>query len=233
MNAVITGASRGIGRALAEIFALHGYDLLLCARNEDNLLQTMEALKTKYSDVSIDGKAFDLGKKQQAQLFGEWAAHQADTVDVLVNNAGTFIQGNISDEPEGALDTMLEVNLFSAYYTTRALLPKMMAQRSGHIFTICSIASLAAYPNGGAYSISKHALMGFSRNLRRELQPHGVKVTAVVPGAVYTDSWKGSGVRPERIMEPEDIAHIIYSATQLSPQAVVDELIIRPQEGDL
>src|SRR5215213_8881819 len=199
MNAVITGASRGIGKAVAEIFATHGYDLYLCSKNEANLLRTIEELKTKFPNISIDGKAFDLGKKQQAQLFGEWIINEVDVIDILVNNAGTFIPGNISDEPDGALETMLEVNLFSAYHTTRTIVPKMIAAKSGHIFTVCSIAALAAYPNGGAYSISKFALLGFTKNLRRELMPHNIKVTAVIPGAVYTDSWKGSGVDENRI----------------------------------
>jgi short-subunit dehydrogenase len=233
MNAVITGASRGIGKAVAEIFALHGYNLFLCSKSEENLLQTVEELKTVYPGIAIDAKAFDLGNKQEAQLFGEWVSTNADTVDVLVNNVGSFVQGNISEEPDGALEQMLHVNLYSAYHTTRALLPKMMAKKSGHIFTICSIASLAAYPNGGAYSISKYALLGFTKNLRHELMPHNIKVTAVIPGAVYTDSWKGSGVSENRIMEAEDIATMIYTTSRLSPQATVEEIVIRPQLGDL
>ncbi len=233
MNAVITGASRGIGKEVARIFALHGYDLFLCSRNESNLLEMMEELAREFPSVRIQGKAFDLGKKQQAILFGQWVSAQAPSIDVLVNNAGTFIPGNISEEPDGALETMLEVNLFSAYHTTRSVLPKMMAAKSGHIFTVCSIASLSAYPNGGAYSISKYALLGMTKNLRNELKPHGIKVTALVPGAVYTDSWKGSGVAEDRIMEAKDIALLIYSATLLSPQAVVEEIVVRPQLGDL
>jgi short-subunit dehydrogenase len=233
MNAVITGASRGIGKATAEIFALHGYNLFLCSKNESNLLQTVEELKTRFPNISINAQAFDLGNKEEAKLFGEWVANNADTIDILINNVGTFIQGNISDEPEGALEEMLHVNLYSAYHTTRALLSKMMAEKNGHIFTICSIASLAAYPNGGAYSISKFALLGFTKNLRRELMPHNIKVTAIIPGAVYTDSWKGSGVEESRIMEAEDIASIIYNTSRLSQQATVEEIVIRPQLGDL
>ncbi len=233
MNAVITGASRGIGKEVARIFALNGYDLVLCSRNENNLMEMMEEIQREFPNVNIQGKAFDLGKKAQAILFGQWVAAKATTIDVLVNNAGTFIPGNISEEPDGALETMLEVNLFSAYHTTRALLPKMMAARSGHIFTVCSIASLSAYPNGGAYSISKYALLGMTKNLRNEMKPHGIRVTAIIPGAVYTDSWKGSGVAEDRIMEARDIARLIFSATQLSPQAVVEEIVVRPQLGDL
>ena len=233
MNAVITGASRGIGKALAEIFALHGYNLFLCSKTESNLLSTIEELKTRHPNISVDGKAMDIGKKTNAKLFGEWVLNNADAVDVLINNTGTFIQGDVSNEPDGALETMLEVNLFSAYHTTRTILPRMKAQKSGHIFTICSIASLAAYPGGGAYGISKYALLGFTRNLRAELKEHGIKVTAVIPGAVYTDSWKGSGVAEGRIMETEDLAKMMFAASQLSPQAVVEDIVLRPQLGDL
>ena len=233
MNAVITGASRGIGKAVAQIFALHGYNLYLSSKNETHLLQAVEELQTSYPNISIDAKAFDLGNKQEANLFGDWVLNNADTIDVLVNNVGTFVQGNISNEPDGALEQMLHVNLHSAYHTTRALLPKMMAEKSGHIFTMCSIASLAAYPNGGAYSISKYALLGFTKNLRHELMPYNIKVTAIIPGAVYTDSWKGSGVSENRIMEAEDIAMMIYTTSRLSPQATVEEIVIRPQLGDL
>jgi short-subunit dehydrogenase len=232
MNAIITGASRGIGKAIANIFALHGYNLLLCSQNEDSLLQTVHDLKTAHPHVSIDAQAMDVGNKQQAQLFAEWVLNRADTLDVLVNNAGTFLPGNVSDEAEGTLEKLMEVNLYSAYWITRVLLPRMTAQKSGHIFNMCSIAGLQAYPNGGSYSISKFALLGFSKNLRRELMPHGIKVTAVIPGAVYTDSW-APFVAQERIMEVNDIAQMIYSASRLSPQAVVEEIVLRPQLGDL
>lgn len=233
MNAVITGASRGIGKAIAEIFALHGYNLYLCSKNEYNLLTTIEELKAQFPDVSIDGKALDVGKKAQGVLFAEWVLNNTESVDVLVNNAGSFVQGNVSDEPDGALEEMMEVNVYSAYHITRALVPKMKAVGSGHIFNLCSIASLQAYPGGGAYSISKYALLGFTKNLRHELKQHGIKVTAVIPGAAYTDSWKSSGIAEERFMKAEDVAKMVYAASQLSPQAVVEEIVMRPQLGDL
>jgi short-subunit dehydrogenase len=233
MNAVITGASRGIGKAVAQIFALHGYNLYLCSKNEANLLSTIEELKKDFPAISIDGRAMDVSKKEAATMFGQWVATTAESIDILVNNVGTYVPGNVSDEPDGALENMIEVNLYSAYHTTRALLPKMKASKSGHIFTMCSIASLHAYPGGGAYSISKYALLGFTRNLREELKSHGIKVTAVIPGAIYTDSWKGSGVSEQRIMEADDIAKMIYVTSQLSPQAVVEDIVMRPQLGDL
>lgn len=232
MTAVITGASRGIGKAIAGIFARNGYNLLLCAHNEERLLQTVAALQTHYPHVSIDALAMDLGQKQQAEMFAQWVLTTADSIDVVVNNAGTFVPGNVSDEPDGTLEKMMQVNMYSAYWITRLLLPKMMAAQRGHIFNICSIAGLQAYPGGGAYSISKFALLGFTKNLRQEMMPHGIKVTAVVPGAVYTDSWAGF-VEKARIMEADDIAQMVFAASRLSPQAVVEDIVLRPQLGDL
>lgn len=128
---------------------------------------------------------------------------------------------------------MLNVNLFSAYHLTRALLPGMIKNKSGHIFNVCSIASLKAYANGGSYSISKYALMGFSKNLREELKPFNIKVTSIYPGAVYTSSWEGADVLPSRIMEVNDIAEMVYAASILSPQACVEDIVLRPFLGDL
>ncbi|TAF49329.1 MAG: SDR family oxidoreductase, partial [Sphingobacteriia bacterium] len=153
--------------------------------------------------------------------------------DVLINNAGRFEPGSIHNEAEGVLDSMLQTNLYSAYHLTRALLPAMIDKKQGHVFNICSIASLQAYANGGSYSISKFALLGFSRNLREEMKPHGIKVTAVLPGATLSDSWAGSGVDPQRIMEASDVAKLVVAAASLSPQAVVEDIVLRPQLGDL
>jgi short-subunit dehydrogenase len=146
---------------------------------------------------------------------------------------GSFIPGSIYNEAAGALEEMIQTNLYSAYHLTRVLLPAMMKRKSGHIFNMCSIASLQAYNNGGAYSISKFALHGFSSNLREELKPYNIKVTGVFPGAAYTDSWSQSGIDPKRIMEAADIAAMIYAASRLSPQACVEEIVLRPQLGDL
>ena len=141
--------------------------------------------------------------------------------------------GSIHTEEDGVIEQMITTNLYSAYHLTRVLLPAMLQAKSGHIFNMCSIASLQAYANGGSYSISKFALAGFSKNLREELKPHNIKVTAVYPGAVYTDSWSGSGVNPGRIMQPADVAELVYTVSQLSPQACVEEIVLRPQLGDL
>ncbi|HTI07862.1 MAG TPA: SDR family oxidoreductase [Puia sp.] len=233
MNCIVTGASKGLGRAIAEKFAAGGCNLYLCARNAKVLATTQEELSSLYPSVTIRSAAFDLAVKEQVLSFGNWLLEAGVSVDVLVNNAGQFIPGSVHNEPEGTLETLMAVNLYSAYYLTRHLLPSMMAQRSGHVFNMCSVASLKAYPNGGAYSISKFALAGLSANLREELKPYGIKVTAVYPGAAYTDSWAGSGIDPHRIMEAADVAEMVFAASRLSPQATVEEILLRPQLGDL
>jgi short-subunit dehydrogenase len=233
MKIVITGASRGLGFSMAEAFAAEGHDLFLTARNEVKLYNALESLMSRFPDQIIKAKPFDLCTKEGAKDFGNWVLGLGVEPDILINNAGTFEPGRVCDEPEGQLEDMLNVNLLSAYHITRVLLPSMMKRKSGHIFNISSIAALQAYPHGGSYSISKFALSGFSKNLREELKPYSIKVTCIYPGAVYTDSWSGSGVKPGRIMKPSDIADTIVQISKLSPQALVEELVIRPLAGDL
>lgn len=232
MNVIITGASKGIGKAIAEIFAANEHNLFLCSRGETALYNTMEELVTRYPSVSVKAKPFDLSIKEEAVAFGKWCLSVA-VPDILVNNAGLFEPGSVYNEPEEVLESQIATNLYSAYHVTRTVLPPMMQQKSGHIFNICSIASLHAYPNGGAYSISKFALYGFSKNLREEMKPHGIKVTAVHPGAVMTESWGNYDNSSKRIMEADDIAKMVFAASQLSFQACVEDIIIRPLLGDL
>lgn len=235
MNIVISGASRGIGKAIAERFAKsqNVYTLILTANNADRLNATATELQQAYPACTVLAKACDITNQQQIQEFTAWLTATVKQVDILVNNAGSFLPGSIHTEAEGTLEKMISVNLFSAYYLTRALLPLMMPNKSGHIFNMCSIASLQAYANGGAYSISKFALAGFSKNLREEMKPHNIKVTAVYPGAVYTDSWSGSGIDPQRIMEANDVAEMVFAASFVSPQACIEDIILRPSKGDL
>jgi len=232
MNIIITGASQGIGYAIAEVFAKAGYNLLLCSKTPANIKAASEQLAASYPNATIHFQAADLSKKEECVNFIDWCL-QKGKPHILVNNAGFFLPGNIADEAAETLEQQMASNLYSAYHTTRAALPAMIENGNGHIFNICSIASLQAYANGGSYSISKFALLGFSKNLRLELKDKGIKVTAICPGANYTNSWKGSGVEESRIMEANDIAKMIFAAAHLSPQAVVEDIIMRPQLGDL
>jgi short-subunit dehydrogenase len=153
--------------------------------------------------------------------------------DILINNAGQFVSASIIEEDIEMMEKMMNTNFYSAYYLTKALMPAMIKKKSGHIFNVCSIASLQAYSTGASYSISKFALFGFSKNLREALKPYGIKVTAIMPGAVYTNSWRNTDIDEKRVMQVNDIATMVHAAAQLSPQACVEDIIIRPQLGDL
>lgn len=232
MIVIITGGSRGIGKATALKFAEAGYQLILCSKSKEHLLKAQKEISSQFSTIQIDIFEADLSKKTETAKFAAFCL-TLGTPDVLVNNAGIYMQGNCFNEDDNQMEQMMDINFYSAYHLTRALIPSMIEKQSGHIFNLCSIASLQAYEGGGSYSVSKFALNGFSQNLRHELKNFGIKVTAVFPGAVYTDTWGDYDNSSNRIMEANDIAEMIFAATKLSKQAVVEEILIRPQLGDL
>jgi short-subunit dehydrogenase len=229
--AVVTGGTKGIGKAIIERFAAAGFDIATCARKMEDLQKLKSAIEGKYG-VKVTVCTADMANKSDIRRLAE-SINQLQPVEVLVNNAGYFIPGSILDEADGALESMIDTNLFSAYHLSRLLVPAMRARKSGHVFNMCSIASIMAYPNGGSYAISKFALLGFSKVLREELKAHGVRVTSVLPGATLTASWDGVDLPDERLMKPEDVAETIFSAYRLSTRSVVEEILIRPQLGDL
>ncbi|RFS23468.1 SDR family NAD(P)-dependent oxidoreductase [Chitinophaga silvatica] len=233
MNAVITGASKGIGKAIAERLAKEGFNVAICARNADTLAATQAEIQKINPQVQVLALSVDMEKKEDVLAFAHTINDNFSTIDILVNNAGIYVPGTIYQEDDGLLEKLMAVNVYSAYYLTRALLPTMIAQQKGHIFNLCSTASHKAYPNGGSYSITKHALLGFSKNLREELKNLQIKVTSVSPGPTLTASWEGFDGPPTRLMPPEDIASVIWSAYQLAPQTVMEDVVLRPMLGDL
>ena len=141
--------------------------------------------------------------------------------------------GQIQNEEDGVLESQIEANLYSAYHLTKAILPDMQKCNSGHIFTICSTASITAYTAGGSYCISKFALLGFTKVLREELKTQGIKVTAVLPGATLTPAWDGVNLPDSRFIPAEDVANTLFAASQMSASTVIEEILIRPQLGDI
>ena len=232
---VVTGGSKGIGRAVVTRFLRAGYPVATCARSAADLAELITATTTDVPGAVLHTLPADLSQQADCARFTAFVLALGPPVEVLVNNAGAFIPGRLQDEPaDGSqLRQMLAVNLLSAYDVTLPLLPGLIARRRGHIFTICSTASITAYPNGGSYGIAKHALLGFTKNLREELKISGVRVTAVLPGPTLTASWAGVDLPTERFVQAEDVAEAVFSAYSLSPHAVVEELLIRPQLGDL
>ncbi len=229
---VVTGGSKGIGRALIERFAKEGFDVATCSRKQSDLSDLKEQVEHE-NKINVYTRVADVTDKKQVQDFTDFVNALNRPVDVLINNAGYFEPGQITEEPEGLLERMIHSNLYSSYNTTRGLIGGMKSRKWGHIFTICSIASIKAYPNGGSYAISKFALLGFTKVLREELKEFGIRVTAVLPGATKTGSWDGTELPESRFIRPEDVAESVYGAYSLSRNSVIEEILIRPQLGDI
>lgn len=231
--AVVTGGTKGIGRAIIYKFASSGFDIFTCSRSKEELEDMKVDVENRFEGIEVLTRRSDLSLKTEVNDFVKFIISKKSHIDVLINNTGVFLPGEISNEPDGHLETMMNTNLFSAYYLTRGVLPLMMHDKSGHIFNICSVASIMPYANGGSYSISKYAMLGMTKVLREEMKPHGIRVTAVLPGATLTASWEGVDLPESRFMKSEDVADAIFVAYSLSKNSVVEELLIRPQEGDI
>ena len=224
-TAIVTGLTHGIGHAVAQKLRRQGYTVAGCSRTRQDLDQ-MQAAADKDGGAPLHTFPADLSLETEAQAFAQQVLDVQGAPQILVNNAGAFEGGPLQSAPAGQLRHMMAVNLYSAYDLTVALLPAMIAAGGGHIFNICSVASLAAYPAGPAYSIAKWGLLGFTENLREELQGTGIKVTAILPGPTWSRSWEGSGVARETLIQPEDIAEMIWSASQLSDGGAVARIVI-------
>lgn len=214
-------------------FAQEGFHIITCARNEKDLKNLKLDIEQKYTFSKVFYQAVDLSIEQEVNRFLAFIKGLNVDIEILVNNAGIFLPGKIHEESPSTLQHTMAINLYSAYNITKGLLPAMMKRKGGHIFNMCSTASIIPYTNGGSYCISKFALYGMTKVLREELKVHGVRVTAVLPGATLTASWEGVDLPPERFMKPDDVAQAIFTAWSLSPQAVIEELLIRPQLGDI
>lgn len=230
---VVTGATKGIGRAIAEIFLANGYETAVCARNANDLKNMEEDVFKKALPGKLHKFVCDVTERQQLNDFYDFVTDKMGAIDILVNNVGLFEPGAIHEEAEGVLERQMTTNVYAAYHLSRMFLPAMMEKKSGHLFNICSIASIMAYANGGSYCISKFALYGMTKVLRQELMPFNIKVTAVLPGATLSGSWEGTALPEERFMKAADVAASIYSIAQLSPSTVVEDILLRPLEGDI
>lgn len=226
---LVTGASKGIGLAIAQLFWSKNWNVALCSRNTETLKSEFISTQKQIAFIQI----VDVRNKIALQQFAQNVLQQFGSIDVLVNNAGQFIPGMVHEEEDGTLETLIETNLYSAYYLSKIIVGAMKQKKQGSIYNICSVASIKAYPNGGSYSISKFAMLGFSKALREEMKDYNIKVTALLPGATLTDSWSGTDLPESRFMKTSDIAQTIWDIEQLSPNTVVEEILLRPVLGDI
>ena len=226
MKALITGATKGIGRAIAIKLWQNGYDLALIARNQKELESFKDELFLTGRTVLI--YAADCSHKEQVYDFLNKVEVEFGFVDVLVNNVGTFLPGSLLDEEDEVFEKQQQLNVNSAYYISKFFAKKMRSAKRGHIFNICSIASKAPVKNGGSYSVTKAAMLSLNNVLRQELAPHNVKVTAFLPGSTKTSSWEGTTIPDEKFVQPEDIAETLFTILNLSKGVNVDEVLITP-----
>ena len=234
---LVTGASQGIGAAIAGVFAKElastgGCRLALVARNNANLRRVAQSC-LRAGALEVETFPCDVGDAAAVQSMAQQVRARFSRLDVLVNNAGQYSPVPLLEMTPAQFDAVLSANLRSVFLVTHAFAPAMIALRRGDIFIMASVASVRAFPAGGAYVAAKHGVLGLARALREELKPRGVRVTAVLPGATVSPSWTGNGVPTQRMMPAADVARAFFDAYRLSRRTVVEEIILRPQLGDV
>ena len=231
---LVTGASQGIGAAIARVFAagVPGVQLALVARNETNLAAVA---RTCLDAGAAAAECFGCDVSDEASVAALAAAvtPRFGGIDVLVNNAGKFAGAPLAEMSVATFDHMIAANLRSVFLVTRAFLPGMIARGGGDIFNMSSIAGRDAYPGGAGYCAAKFGVTGLSKVMRAELRDQGVRVCCVYPGATVSPSWEGSGVAEERMMPADDVARAFLDVYRLSRRTVVEEIVLRPQRGDV
>lgn len=232
---LITGASQGIGAAIAPVFAsgIRGVRLALVARQEKNLRTVARACTKLGEGVSAEIFVCDVSDERAVAQMSAAVNKRFGAVDVLINNAGKFTGAPFVETTVAAFDHMVSANLRSAFLVSRAFVPAMIKRGRGDVFFMSSIAGLEAYPNGAGYCAAKFGVTGLAKVLRTETKGTGVRVCCVHPGATVSPSWAGSGIAPQRLMPARDIAQAFFNIYQLSRRTVVEEIVLRPQAGDV
>jgi len=226
---LITGASQGIGRSIAIAFASDTQrPLLLMARNLQNLTETKRLCEAEGANrvELIVCDATDAEAVKSIKLPAEMPEPS-----LLINNAGSYLYKPLSTTTEGEFRHQIDVNLFTAVNVTSRFLPSLKQKERGLIVNISSVGATRGLAESGAYSAAKHALLGYTRSLRKELLGTNVGVTALNLGQTHSPSWAGSSVSPVDLIDPKDVATLIVAISGLSPRSVVEELLLQPQHG--
>lgn len=228
-SVIITGASRGIGRSIAKIFSERtDHPLVLIARSEEGLEETVYICKEAGAsgvvaipcDLTIENEISTLSLPDNFPPPG-----------IIINNAGSYLYKKLAETDSSEFQEQIQTNLFSAVYVTNRFLGDLKNQDRALIINICSVGALEGLKESGAYASSKHALLGYTRSLRKELMDSNIAVTAINLGQTKSTSWESSDVNPLLLIDPEDIAKLLVAISEMSPRTVAEEIILKPQHG--
>jgi 3-oxoacyl-[acyl-carrier protein] reductase len=226
--ALVTGASRGIGKAIAGELAALGVAVGICGRNEEKLI--LAARELEASGAKVFARRADVTSEPEVWAFVEATEKQFGGVTILVNNAGTGGGGfgAVQDKSEAEWDQVMNTNLKSVFFVSRAVIPGMIRRRGGDIINISSLAGKNTFAGGGIYCASKWGLQGLSGCMAEDLRAHGIRVSVICPGSVATE-FQGRGPKdPSKVLTPEDVAHAVAMVATQSPQSFISEVHLRP-----
>ncbi|MGB6875875.1 MAG: SDR family NAD(P)-dependent oxidoreductase [Candidatus Acidiferrales bacterium] len=227
-SALITGASRGIGFAIAQRLGQLGARIALCGRNQD----TLDTACARLRDETIDAFALtaDVSRSAQVASLVEKTLARFGAIDFLINNAGTGRFGPVQEFSETDWDTVLDTNLKGVFLVSRAVMPAMISRGQGHIVNISSLAGKNSFPGGSLYCASKWGLLGLTYSMAEDLRTHGIRVTAICPGSVATEFGHPSSKNAEKMLQPHDIAHAVEMVITAEPQSFISEVVMRPTQ---
>jgi NAD(P)-dependent dehydrogenase (short-subunit alcohol dehydrogenase family) len=226
--AVVTGGTKGIGRAIVENILREKANVFVCARNQEDVRQTVQELSNL---GHIEGETCDMRSNEQVQMLLDEAARKFGGVDVLVNNAGIGIFKTVEETDPEEFRQVLETNLFGVFYACHAAIPLMKKRGGGYIINISSLAGTNAHPRMSAYNASKFGLNGFSEAMMQEVRHYNIKVSYIMPGSVNTE-FAGEDVTPEKAwqLQSEDIAQVVIDLLKMHERALPSRVEIRPSK---
>jgi 3-oxoacyl-[acyl-carrier protein] reductase len=226
--ALVTGASRGIGLAIARSLGRMGARLSLCARDAERLESAANELKGE--GITVFAAPADVTRADQIASLVQGTEQTLGPVEILVNNAGIGYFGPVQEASEANWDAVLDTNLKSVFLISKAIAPGMILRRSGHIVNIASLAGKNAFANGGIYCASKWGLIGLTQCMAEDLRQYGIRVSAVCPGSVATEFSPHAGKDTSKMLQAEDVAHAVEMILTQAPQSFISEVLLRPTQ---
>jgi 3-oxoacyl-[acyl-carrier protein] reductase len=226
--AVVTGASRGIGLAIARRLGQMGARVSLCARNAANLERAASDLRA--AGIQVLARRTDVTRADEVARLVSETQRTLGPVDILVNNAGIGIFGPFLEQTEADWNAIMDTNLKSVFLASRAVAPEMVRRKTGHIINIGSLAGKSTFANGAIYCASKWGLLGLTGCMAEDLRAHGVRVSAICPGSVATEFSPHAGKDPARMLQPEDVAHAVAALVTQAPGSFISEVHMRPTQ---